>query len=197
VFVLGGARSGKSAFAERLAADLGAPVLYVATATPVDAEMADRIRRHRAQRPLDWRTLEVPRDVAAAAQAALGGARTVLVEDLTLLLSNLLVGPAHREPMVDPAAAEQAEARAGQELEGLFALPAHVVLVSNEVGLGLVPEHPVGRLFRDALGRLNQRAAAAADAVYLLVAGLPVRLKPGPGLGPDQGGALLQSEPPA
>jgi adenosylcobinamide kinase / adenosylcobinamide-phosphate guanylyltransferase len=183
VFVLGGARSGKSAFAERLAADLGPPVLYVATATAVDAEMADRIRRHRARRPPGWRTLEVPRDVAPAVRVALGGSRTVLVEDLTLLLSNLLVGPEHQAPAVDLPAAERAEARAGQELEELFALPAHVVLVSNEVGLGLVPEYPLGRQFRDALGRLNQRAAAAADAVYLLVAGLPVSLKPGPGLG--------------
>jgi adenosylcobinamide kinase / adenosylcobinamide-phosphate guanylyltransferase len=183
VFVLGGARSGKSAFAERLAADLGVPVLYVATATAVDAEMADRIRRHRAQRRPSWRTLEAPREVAPAVRAALGGARTVLVEDLTLLLSNLLVGPEHQRSQVDAAAAEQAETRAGQELEALFALPAHVVLVSNEVGLGLVPEYPLGRLFRDALGRLNQRAAAAADAVYLLVAGLPVPLKPGAGFG--------------
>jgi adenosylcobinamide kinase/adenosylcobinamide-phosphate guanylyltransferase len=182
--VLGGARSGKSAFAERLAATLGEPVLYVATAAPLDAEMAERIRRHRARRPAGWRTVEAPLRPAAAAAQELGDARTVVVEDLTLLLSNVLVGPAHCEPpeerdAIDALAAEQA---VDGELQGLVRLPVHLVLVSNEVGMGLVPPYPLGRAFRDALGRVNQLAAARADEVVLLVAGLPMRLKPaGPG----------------
>jgi adenosylcobinamide kinase/adenosylcobinamide-phosphate guanylyltransferase len=168
VFVLGGARSGKSAFAERLAAELGEPVLYVATATAVDEEMAARIRHHQARRPAGWRTLEAPRRVSAAAAAALGDARTLLLEDLTLLLSNYMLE-------LGPEAAEHA---AEQDLAGLLALPLNLVLMSNEVGLGLVPEYPLGRAFRDALGRLNQLAAARTDEVQLLVAGIAVRLKP-------------------
>jgi adenosylcobinamide kinase/adenosylcobinamide-phosphate guanylyltransferase len=168
VLVLGGARSGKSAFAEQVAAECGEPVLYVATATAADAEMAERVAHHRAQRPAAWRTLEVPLGLAQAVADARGEARTVLVEDLTLLLANLLE---------DGADAEAAERAAGDDVEALLRLDAHVVLVSNEVGMGLVPPYPLGRLFRDALGRLNQHAAARAGEVYLIVAGLPLRLK--------------------
>jgi adenosylcobinamide kinase/adenosylcobinamide-phosphate guanylyltransferase len=143
-------------------------VLYVATATAGDDEMRERIAQHRAQRPAGWATLEASVDVAAAARAWLAQqpVATVLVEDLTLLLSNL---------MPDGQAAEQ---RALAELDGLLGLAApNVILVSNEVGMGLVPPYPVGRLFRDALGRLNQAAAGRVDEVHLLVAGLPLRLK--------------------
>jgi adenosylcobinamide kinase / adenosylcobinamide-phosphate guanylyltransferase len=173
--VLGGARSGKSRFAERLAEEWGEPVLYVATATASDAEMAERIRQHQVQRPASWRTLEVPLGVAEAVRSNLGDARTVLVEDLTLQLSNLLVGPGH--DVEQPAPVDLAERRACAEVDALLGLPARVVLVSNEVGMGLVPEYPLGRQFRDALGRLNQHAAAGVDEVYFLVAGVPMRLR--------------------
>jgi adenosylcobinamide kinase / adenosylcobinamide-phosphate guanylyltransferase len=166
ILVLGGARSGKSAFAERLAEECGEPVVYVATATVTDDEMAERIARHRAQRPSGWHTLEAPVDVAAQLRGSLLEATTLLVEDLTLLLSNL---------MADDATT--AEAQAHQEVTDLLQLEAHVILVSNEVGMGIVPEYPLGRMFRDALGRINQAAAAACGEVYLLVAGLPLRLK--------------------
>jgi adenosylcobinamide kinase/adenosylcobinamide-phosphate guanylyltransferase len=154
VFVLGGARSGKSRFAEALAVECGEPVLYVATATVTDVEMAERIARHRAQRPSSWRTLEVPVDVAGrlASSEEHRDARTVVLEDLTLLLSNLMLS--------EPDGAE-----------------AHVILVSNEVGMGVVPAYALGRQFRDALGRVNQATAALCGEVYLLVAGLPLRLK--------------------
>ena len=166
IFVLGGARSGKSGFAERLAVECGEPILYVATATASDAEMAERIARHRAQRPSTWRTLEAPTEVARRVTSEAGVAATVLVEDLTLLLSNLMLSDT-----------ECAESHAMAEVEALLAVDAHVILVSNEVGMGVVPEHPLGRYFRDALGRVNQAAAAACGEVYLLVAGLPLRLK--------------------
>jgi adenosylcobinamide kinase / adenosylcobinamide-phosphate guanylyltransferase len=166
VLVLGGARSGKSGFAERVAVECGEPVLYVATATATDEEMADRIARHSAQRPPTWRTIESPTDVAARAAVERRGAATVLVEDLTLLLSNLMLSKR-----------EDAEALATDEVAALVALDAHVILVSNEVGMGLVPAYPLGRQFRDALGRVNQAAAAACGEVYLLVAALPLRLK--------------------
>jgi adenosylcobinamide kinase/adenosylcobinamide-phosphate guanylyltransferase len=162
ILVLGGARSGKSAFAERLAAESGEPVVYVATATTTDAEMAARIAHHRERRPATWRTLEtsttLPRQVDDAV--------TVVVEDLTLLLSN------HME-----RCAEEAETLTMTELEAVLALHANVIVVSNEVGMGLVPPYPLGRAFRDALGRVNQRAAQLCDQVYLMVAGLPLRLK--------------------
>jgi adenosylcobinamide kinase/adenosylcobinamide-phosphate guanylyltransferase len=141
-------------------------VLYVATGIPVDAEMAERIALHRAQRSPNWRTLELP--MASSVQVAdeLGDATTVIVEDLGLLLSNAMAhDAAGAEPLVD------------RELNGLLALPANLIMVSNEVGMGIVPPYPLGRVFRDALGRLNQRAAAACGEAYLLVAGLPLRLK--------------------
>jgi adenosylcobinamide kinase / adenosylcobinamide-phosphate guanylyltransferase len=166
ILVLGGARSGKSAFAERLAGECGEPVLYVASAIAGDDEMAERIALHRAQRPPAWRTLEIPVDLAQRVSSELGDAATVLVEDLTLLLANLL---AEDE--------SGAEGRALAEVNALLAFSTHVVLVSNEVGMGVVPPYPLGRFFRDALGRLNQATAAACGEVYLLVAGLPLHLK--------------------
>jgi adenosylcobinamide kinase/adenosylcobinamide-phosphate guanylyltransferase len=140
--------------------------VYVATAEALDAEMVDRIARHRAQRPPSWRTVETPKEIVDALQPELSGAATVLVEDLTLLLSNL---------MSDDA--EQAERQTIAEVNGLVSLPTNVILISNEVGLGIVPASALGRVFRDALGRVNQAAAAACDEVYLVVAGLPLRLK--------------------
>ena len=179
VLVLGGARSGKSRFAERLAAECGEPILYVATATTVDQEMAERIALHQRQRPAAWRTLEVPTRLAPAVLAALAerddrasratstdGSPTLLVEDLTLLLSNLF---AEDE--------STAEALAAEEVTAIMRLGANVILVSNEVGMGLVPLYPLGRRFRDALGRLNQFAAAQVNEAYLVVAGVPLRLK--------------------
>jgi adenosylcobinamide kinase / adenosylcobinamide-phosphate guanylyltransferase len=149
-------------------------VVYVATATALDGEMAERIARHRAQRPASWRTLEEPLRVAARVEAELAAAPemhlstapTVVVEDLTLLLSNLML-----ESEVE------AETQAVAEVSRLLDLSAHVILVSNEVGMGIVPPYPVGRVFRDALGRVNQSAAAACAEVYLVVAGLTLRLK--------------------
>jgi adenosylcobinamide kinase / adenosylcobinamide-phosphate guanylyltransferase len=162
ILVLGGARSGKSGFAERLAAECGEPVVYVATATALDAEMEQRIAHHRARRPRSWRTLETPLGLPSDARDV----ATFLVEDLTLLLSN------HMER--DAAAAEAAVT---QEVQALLTLDAHVILVANEVGMGVVPPYPLGRSFRDAMGRVNQAAAGECSEVYFTVAGLPLRLK--------------------
>ncbi len=161
--VLGGARSGKSLFAERLALEWPGPVVYVATATPVDEEMAERIAHHRARRPPEWRTLELTTEIAIHVPSDTG---SLVIEDLTLLLSNHM--------QVDTATAESLTVR---EIEDLLKLHMNVVLVSNEVGMGLVPETPLGRNFRDALGRVNQRAAAMCTEVYFVVAGLPFRIK--------------------
>lgn len=162
--VLGGARSGKSRHAEALVTAHPAPWLYLATAQALDAEMAARIAAHRADRVPGWETVETPLDLAGTLAAAPDG-RPVLVDCLTLWLSNLLLAGG------DPEAETEA-------LAARLARPAGPwVLVANEVGLGIVPENALARRFRDAAGRLNQRVAAVADAVVLTVAGLPLKVK--------------------
>ena len=142
--------------------ECGPPVLYLATATASDDEMAERIRLHQQRRPAEWLTAESPRSL----HVAIGSARTLIVEDLTLLLNNLML-----------EAPAEAEARARDEVDAVLTISAHVILVSNEVGMGIVPATLLGREFRDALGRLNQHAAAAVEEAYFLVASLPLRLK--------------------
>ena len=175
LLVLGGARSGKSSYAEQVAAEVGGDsVLYVATAQAFDAEMQARIDQHRAERPARWRTLESPTGVGDAILAAQDAERLILLDCLTVLVSNLLLG--FEDPFADEAtAAVQAE------IDGLLRcverLDAHFVVVSNEVGMGLVPAYPLGRAYRDLLGRANQQLAARADRVVFLVAGLPMVVK--------------------
>ena len=162
VLVLGGARSGKSAHAESLFADGG---IYLATAQARDDEMAERIRHHRDRRGSGWSTVEQPLDLVPALATALESGRPVLVDCLTLWIANLM--EAGRD--VDAATAELCALLAARG-EG-------VVLVSNEVGLGLVPETPLGRAFRDHQGRVNQAVAASCRRVVFVAAGLPLLLK--------------------
>jgi len=174
--ILGGARSGKSTYAERQAAAAGSRVLYMATAEAWDDEMRARIAAHRAQRPASWRTVESPRLVGAAARAALEhDTQAVLVDCLTLLASNVIIA-------LPEGSDEQAATTAlDQELNALLAAyeesDAAWFVVSNEVGLGIVPAYPLGRIYRDTLGRGNQRLAAVADRVIFMVAGLPMTVK--------------------
>ncbi len=162
--VLGGARSGKSRYAEGLVEAAAAAGTYCATAAAGDAEMAARIAAHRARRGPFWRTIEAPFDLAPAIAAARPD-RPLLIDCLTLWLSNLLCAGRPPEPAVAALAASLREA-AGP-----------VVLVANEVGMGLVPETALGRRFRDAAGRLNQQMAALAQRVVFVAAGLPLVLK--------------------
>lgn len=162
-FVLGGARSGKSRFAEALVEAQPAPWLYVATAQAFDDEMTERIAIHRARRDSRWTTLDAPHDLAARIAASPEG--PMLIDCLTLWLTNRMLADAPLEAEADALVA------------ALKARDAPTVVVANEVGLGLVPETPLGRAFRDAAGRLNQTVAAAADAVHLVAAGLSLRLK--------------------
>lgn len=177
--ILGGARSGKSALAEREAAASGLAVTYVATAQPGDGEMAARIAHHRQRRPVSWTTLEEPLHLAAALAAAAAPDRLLLVDCLTLWLSNLLWqgragAQAEAGEAVDcPLLAGETEAL----LRTLPALPGRVLLVSNEVGLGIVPLGAATRLYVDEAGRLNQRIAALAERVTFVAAGLPLALK--------------------
>lgn len=167
--VLGGARSGKSAHAARAAlasAEPGAAPVMIVTAQALDDEMTHRIALHRAERGDRWRTVEAPLDLAGAV-AALAANQPAVIDCLTLWLTNVML--AGRDP----------EAEAEALTAALAACPARLWVVSNEVGWGLVPETPLGRRFRDEAGRLNQRLAARADRVELIVAGLPLALKPG------------------
>lgn len=163
--VLGGARSGKSAFAERLVRDTGLPRTYVATAQAFDAEMTDRIARHRLDRGEGWETVEAPHDLGGTLAAANRPGSAVLVDCLTLWLSNVMLAGA------------DVEAETATLCDRVAAAPGPVALVSNEVGLGLVPDTPLGRAFRDAQGRLNQRMAEVCDLVVFCAAGLPLWLK--------------------
>ncbi len=176
ILVLGGARSGKSAFAQRLALEMGGDdVLFVATAEAGDEEMHTRIEKHRQERPAGWRTLEAARHVGAAIGEQGEPAAVVLVDCLTLLVSNVLMG------LGESADLAEAELAVLDEVSGL--LSAHrqagntFIVVSNEVGLGLVPDNPLGRLYRDVLGRANQILAGHADRVYFLVAGLAMDVR--------------------
>lgn len=165
--VLGGARSGKSAFAQKAAETAvlaGRPVM-IATGQAFDDEMAERIARHQADRGESWTTIEAPLALAEAI-AALPADAVAVVDCLTLWLSNLML------------AEHDVEAAAGELVAAVAACPARLWLVSNEVGLGLVPETPLGRRFRDEAGRLHQRLAQVADTVYFVAAGLPLRMKP-------------------
>jgi adenosylcobinamide kinase/adenosylcobinamide-phosphate guanylyltransferase len=163
--VLGGARSGKSAFAERLVADADATRIYLATATAGDDEMNRRIAHHRARRGDGWRTIEEPLALVETLRRENRAGNAVLVDCLTLWLSNLM------------HAGKDVDAEARQLSAFLREASAKIVLVSNEVGLGLVPETPLGRAFRDAQGRLNQSVGAAVSNVAFIAAGLPIWLK--------------------
>lgn len=176
ILILGGARSGKSSYAQKLALELaGTDVLYIATAQAFDDEMRARIAAHRAERPAGWRTLEAPSFIHVALADAVGDARVVLLDCVTLLASNAVL--AHGEEPSAPAAEAAVDAEVTALLAAYRAGHATWIVVSNEVGLGLVPPYPLGRAYRDALGRANQRLAAAADRVLFMVAGLPLTVK--------------------
>lgn len=181
IFVLGGARSGKSRFAQKLAESRGGEVLFVATAEPLDRDMRERIEKHRRERPDSWRTIEAPIDLAARIENNLNGATVVLVDCLTLLVSNLLLGQERGFPPTAEIPADEAESRILQEIHALVRLmrsaPAAFVIVSNEVGWGIVPESRLARIYRDILGRANQLVAEHADEVYLMAAGIPLKVK--------------------
>ena len=163
--ILGGARSGKSTRAQTLAEDISQDRLYVATAEAGDDEMAARIARHQADRGDGWRTIEAPLDIAEVINKHATQDNVMLVDCLTLWLSNLMHSKRDEEMETEKLCLSISSAKGS------------IVLVSNEVGLGLVPETPLGRKFRDAQGRLNQRVATVCDRVEFVAAGLPLTLK--------------------
>ncbi len=172
--ILGGARSGKSAYAERYCKERGEAVLFVATALALDEEMKLRIANHKSSRPANWITLETPSSVGQAIRSA-PATPLVLLDCMTLLATNVLLN------LPEGVGEREYQQALEAELDALLAAyrdhPGEWLIVSNEVGMGLVPPYPLGRLFRDGLGRVNQRLAAAADCVLLLVAGIPLVVK--------------------
>jgi adenosylcobinamide kinase/adenosylcobinamide-phosphate guanylyltransferase len=170
--VLGGVRSGKSRYAGEFARDLHCAVTLIATGTALDEEMAARIEAHRRARPANWDVVEEPLHLAAALRAAADSTRVVIVDCLTLWVTNLLCS--HDAGML------------GREVDDLFStlptLPGHCVLVSNEVGLGIMPMNALARRFADETGTLHQRLAGLCDRVVFMAAGLPLSVKPAAGL---------------
>ena len=173
IFITGGARSGKSVFAEKRALEFGTPLGYLATAQTLDSEMDERVRRHRERRGGEWSTIEEPIQLSQALARSDGQYQAILVDCVTLWLSNLLFK--YEE------AAEQVEERIHEDLlrlkSTLHGMVTPVILVSNEVGMGIVPDNSLARMFRDIAGTANQILATAADEVHVVISGIPLRLK--------------------
>jgi adenosylcobinamide kinase/adenosylcobinamide-phosphate guanylyltransferase len=167
ILITGGARSGKSQFAQKLAVEAGGKVLFVATAEAKDEPMRLRIEAHRESRPKGWKTLEAPLEISGIIGQHIGEAGIVVIDCITMLVANILLQG-------------RGEKRALKEIEALIkqmeGLEVTFILVTNEVGLGLVPDNELGRRYRDCLGQANQLLARHADEVYLMVAGIPFRL---------------------
>lgn len=190
VLITGGARSGKSTFAERLALASGKEVIYVATCVPHDEEMQQRVEEHRRRRPPAWRTREEPFHPGRVMQEEDGPGRCFILDCLTLFLSNHLCSAMGADAglgtvcdeigdiqMKSTETAEAVMREARQLAQTVRKLSADTLVVTNEVGMGLVPEWPLGRLFRDLAGRVNQEFACLADEVYAMFCGLPLRIK--------------------
>ena len=170
ILILGGVRSGKSRFAQQLAGKAKGRVLFLATAQATDDEMAERIARHKTSRPSTWHTVEEPLQIASALKSHAASSDTVILDCLTVWLGNMMSRDAS-------ASEEEALEEVERLLEVYKAGSASLILVSGEVGMGLVPPYPLGRAFRDIQGRINQKLAQEADRVFFMIAGIPLELK--------------------
>ncbi len=176
ILIIGGARSGKSHFVQELAQRLGKPVLFVATAVAGDEEMRQRIEEHQRARSAAWSTLEVTTHVGNQISQKIGEAQVVIVDCITLLVNNIF---SQYNEQIDASLIEKKVTSEISELvDCINRIDASFIIVTNEVGMGLVPANKMGRLYRDLLGKANQLLAQRADEVYLMVAGLPVQIKP-------------------
>lgn len=179
ILLLGGARSGKSYFAQEMAKKT-VKVLFVATAAPGDEDMRLRIERHKKDRPRNWRTLEATEHVGSRIEDEIEEEQTVIIDCVTLLVSNIFCR--YDDQQFENLTEEELEQSLLSEIQELQVclkkVEASFIIISNEVGLGIVPDNRMGRLYRDLLGKANQRLAQSADEVYLMVAGIPLRVKP-------------------
>jgi adenosylcobinamide kinase/adenosylcobinamide-phosphate guanylyltransferase len=178
ILVTGGARSGKSQFVLEQATKTGKPVLFVATAEAGDEEMQARIEEHKKNRPANWKTLEARANLGNEIEKNIGDAQTVIIDCVTLLTNNIFMDYVSAKGKISES---KVEGSLNAEIDGILAcvsrFKAKFLIVTNEVGMGIVPEHPMSRLYRDLLGKVNQKLAKSADEVYLFVAGIPVRVK--------------------
>ncbi len=181
VYVTGGARSGKSTFAENLVMEQGHKILYIATALPIDGEMNDRIRIHRLRRPSFWKTLEAYKGIKAKLEGEGIKYHGILLDCITIMITNLMLDGGLKGDKPDSKQVNKVEQNILKEvMETLKAIRTWAdtgIVVSNEVGMGLVPDSSLGRIFRDIAGRVNQAVAGEADEAYLTVSGIPVRIK--------------------
>jgi adenosylcobinamide kinase / adenosylcobinamide-phosphate guanylyltransferase len=179
ILLLGGARSGKSSYAESLAKNSGEKVLFVATAEAGDEDMRLRIQKHRLSRPPEWRTLEAASDIGSRIADEIDDEKIVIIDCVTLLVSNILcrLDAQQLENVGDADLERQVAAEIEKIQDCLRKTEASFIIVSNEVGLGLVPDNRLGRLYRDLLGRANQMLAQSSDEVFFMVAGIPLRVK--------------------
>lgn len=172
ILLLGGARSGKSSRAQELAAQTGGKVLFCATAQPLDDEMKNRIIAHKNSRPNHWDTVEIPLNIARILEKTAQAYDTVIIDCITLLVSNCL-----GEDPYGKKAVQAVDDEIAALIDMMKNKQSNYIMVSNEVGSGLIPDNRMGRIYRDVLGQVNQRLAKAADEVYLMAAGLQLRLK--------------------
>lgn len=172
IFITGGARSGKSTYAQQMASEMSNDVLFIATAEPLDDEMLDRIQNHRLSRPEHWKTVELPRDLAEGLKNIPAIPDMAIIDCITLLVSNLIQ---------QDKPANELEKIALSEISGLIEFISSTnsifIIVSNEVGLGLVPDNKMARDYRDILGKVNQIIAQNANEVYFMISGIPQRIK--------------------
>ncbi len=181
ILVTGGARSGKSTFAEQKVKEFGGNILYVATAKQIDEEMKQRIAKHRAQRPSEWETYEGYRNLDMALSEIIMDKSAVLLDCITIMVTNLMLDESYEWDNLSRDRVEEIELGILHQIERLISLAKMnnlpFVLVTNEVGLGVVPPSAMGRDFRDIAGRMNQLLAATADEVYFCVSGIPMKIK--------------------
>ena len=181
ILVTGGARSGKSTFAEETAKKFGSSILYIATSTTFDDEMKARIERHRQQRPSNWETVEAYKDIDTVLDNRLADTDAVLLDCITVMVSNIMLETAMDWEGICNEEIDSVENRVKDEIEKLINLAMRAdipfIIVTNELGMGVVPPYELGRAIRDIAGRANQMLAKAADEVYLCVSGIPVRIK--------------------
>ncbi|MFN8384380.1 MAG: bifunctional adenosylcobinamide kinase/adenosylcobinamide-phosphate guanylyltransferase [Anaerolineales bacterium] len=173
--LLGGARSGKSSYAQKLAEDSGKSVTFLATAQAFDEEMSARIQKHQAERPANWETLEVPLEIASNVKQI--KSEVIILDCITLLASNLMMQFVKDDLVEEVPYMKAVQAEMDGLLSAIDASNQHWIIVSNEVGLGLVPPYQMGRVYRDAIGGANQRLAREADTVIFMVAGIPMTVK--------------------